>query len=164
SAAAKAGLKPHDVLLEFNGKPVPNETGKLREIVEEVKAGTSVDAGVLRKGKKETIKGITLGASKKPTMQRFGLSGYTEGGRRVWYLHAGRPLARAQPFFSYSGAGRHNVMTTIFRDAERFTTRHQEGSLIITVTGTVADGKTKVSQIEIQDGEKRETDERLDKA
>ena len=44
------------------------------------------------------------------------------------------------------------MITTTLRTDDRFTTRHQEGSLIITVTGTVDDGKSKVSQIHIQDG------------
>ena len=43
-------------------------------------------------------------------------------------------------------------MTSVFRSDDRFTTRHQEGSLVITVTGTIADGKAKVSGIKVQDG------------
>src|SRR5262249_52863568 len=160
---AKAGLKAHDILLEFNGKPVPNDTSKLREMVEEVKAGAPVDAVVLRKGKKETIKGITLAEAKRPDA-RFRL-GEGQPGQPGGLRGRGTESSpfQLQPFFSYSGDGRHNVMTTIFRDNDRFTTRHQEGSLIITVTGTVADGKTKVNQIEIQDGRKRETYESVDK-
>src|SRR5205823_7995516 len=51
--------------------------------------------------------------------------------------------------------GQRSVLTTTFRVDDRFTTRHQEGSLIITVTGTVADGKSKVNKIQVEDG--RET-------
>jgi hypothetical protein len=43
-------------------------------------------------------------------------------------------------------------MTTSIRTDDRFTTRHQEGSLIITVTGKVVDGKAKTGEIQIQDG------------
>src|SRR5688500_12516052 len=45
-----------------------------------------------------------------------------------------------------------SVITTTFRNNDRFPTRHQEGSLIITLTGTVAEGKAKLSEIHVQDG------------
>ncbi len=43
-------------------------------------------------------------------------------------------------------------MTTLFRTEDRMTLRHQEGSLIITLTGKTSDGKVKVSDIQVQDG------------
>ena len=55
------------------------------------------------------------------------------------------------------------VMTTVYRTDDRFTTRHQEGSLIITVTGTVADGKAKTNKIHVQDGQASHDYESLDK-
>src|SRR5262249_29427217 len=51
--------------------------------------------------------------------------------------------------FSYSGSG---VMTTVFRTGDRFTARHQEGTLIITLTGSASSGKAKVNEIHVQDG------------
>src|SRR5262249_19615093 len=60
------------------------------------------------------------------------------------------PAKAAQLGPAKQGAG--TVLTTTFRTGDRFTTRHQEGSLIITVTGTVADGKARASEINIQDG------------
>src|SRR5262249_17135571 len=48
--------------------------------------------------------------------------------------------------------GRAPVLATTHRSKERFTTRYQEGSLIITVTGTMAANKAKVGQIKVQDG------------
>ena len=54
-------------------------------------------------------------------------------------------------------------MTTTFRSNDRFTTRHQEGSLIITVTGKVADGKAKVGEISVQDGVESHKYESMDK-
>jgi beta-lactamase regulating signal transducer with metallopeptidase domain len=155
SPAAKAGIKVHDILLEFNGKPVPNDIQKLRQMVDEVKADSKVDAVVLRKGKKETITGITLPEAKPATPP------LPPGARRFGGPDAFQRPGAAFPnpeqrrsLFTFSGPGGHNVITTIFRDDDRFTTRHQEGSLIITVTGTVAEGKAKVKQIEIQDGSK----------
>jgi hypothetical protein len=61
SPASKAGLKPHDILVELNGKPVPGNVGEFAQMVSDIKADTPVDARVLRKGKEETVKGIKLG-------------------------------------------------------------------------------------------------------
>jgi hypothetical protein len=52
----------------------------------------------------------------------------------------------------YQAAYPSPVSTTTFRRDDRITTRYQEGSLIITVTGKVADGKVTVGQIKVQDG------------
>src|SRR5262249_58935331 len=50
------------------------------------------------------------------------------------------------------GGGDDTIITTTLRTGDRFTTRYQEGSLIITLTGTVAGGKAKVGEITVQDG------------
>ena len=54
-------------------------------------------------------------------------------------------------------------MTTTFRTNDHFTTRHQEGSLVITLTGKVADGKAAVNEISVQDGGESHTYESVDK-
>ena len=162
SAAAKAGLKAHDILLEFNGKPVPGDADKLREMVDEVKANTPVDAVVLRKGKKETIKGITLAEAKNNSPFFRPGDGFNPPGLNPPAGFQRRGLGEGRgPIFS--GFGRHHVMTTIFRDNDRFTTRHQEGSLVITITGIVKEGNAAVSQIEVLDGPKHETYNSVDK-
>jgi hypothetical protein len=55
------------------------------------------------------------------------------------------------------------VTTTTVRTNDRFTTRHQEGGLVITVTGTVSEGKAKVGEITVQDGGKSEKYTAVDK-
>jgi C-terminal processing protease CtpA/Prc len=60
SAAAKAGLKNHDIIVEWNGKPVSSDVREFAKMVDEVKASTPVDVVVMRKGKKETVKGVAL--------------------------------------------------------------------------------------------------------
>ena len=74
SAATKAGLKPHDILLELGGKPVSNDPNEFRKQVSEIKANTPVDAVILRKGKKESVKGISLPEAKaeQPGLPGFG--------------------------------------------------------------------------------------------
>lgn len=60
SAADKAGLKPRDILLELGGKPVPSKTREFMKVLNDIKTNEPVDAVVLRKGKKEMIKGVKL--------------------------------------------------------------------------------------------------------
>ena len=61
SAAAKAGVKlAHDILLELDGKAVPNKPEEFVKQLEQIKANKPVDAVVMRKGKKETVRGLSL--------------------------------------------------------------------------------------------------------
>ncbi len=58
--AEKAGFKPNDIVIEFAGKPVPNNPERFAQMVQEVKAGEKVAAVVLRKGKRVELQGIEL--------------------------------------------------------------------------------------------------------
>jgi beta-lactamase regulating signal transducer with metallopeptidase domain len=204
SAAAKAGLKIHDILLEFNGKPVANDLAKFVRFVNDIKAETAVDAMVLRKGKKETVKGITLperaavpaqngfpgpggfgqgfapgngagfgGGGIAPGFAPGNGAGFGGGGLGGLPPQGFPQIGQGQAFPNMNGFGQggiaggarggQTVITTNFRFDDRFTTRHQEGSLIITVTGTIADGKAKVSQVQVQDGRESHKYEGVDK-
>jgi beta-lactamase regulating signal transducer with metallopeptidase domain len=167
SPAFKAGLRQHDILLEFNGKPVPSEPEEFTKLVAEVKAKTPVDAVVLRKGKKETIKSITMAEMKEPANNFPGFPGNNlpNFGVVAPPLQAiPAPIAPGGNFGFGAGAGAgQGVMTTTFRNNDNFTTRHQEGSLVITVTGKVADGKAKVNEIKVQDGAESHKYETVDK-
>jgi beta-lactamase regulating signal transducer with metallopeptidase domain len=163
SAAEKAGLKPHDILLELNGEKVPNEVEGLKRLMADIKPDAAVEAVVLRKGKTEKIKGLKLPEAKEaqPGFPAFAPGNFQPPGGGV--------AAPAFPggggwgvFTAPGGAGR-TVMTTMFRTDDRFTTRHQEGSLIITLTGKAADGKAKVHDIHVQDGGQTSKYESLDK-
>jgi hypothetical protein len=70
SAAAKAGLKAHDILLKFDGKSVPNNAADFARMLQEVKADKPVTAVVKRKGKEETIKNVSLPEAKPELRQR----------------------------------------------------------------------------------------------
>jgi membrane-associated protease RseP (regulator of RpoE activity) len=157
SAAEKAGLKAHDILLEVGGKAVPDKVEGFLKVLDGVKAKTPVDVVVLRKGKKETLKGLSLPEARAA---RRG---------RDWAVFppAGDVVVPGFRFPEGVGAfvapGGRGVMTTTFRNNDRFTTRHQEGSLVITVTGKVSDGKAKAGEITVQDGGKSEKYTSVDK-
>ncbi len=187
-SAAKAGLKDHDILMELNGQAVPSNVREFFKMLHDIKAGTPVNAVVIRKGKKEVVKGIVLPEAKDeirglPRVRAVpnavpGAPGVpavpglpapaarpVPGGPAIPTVPvlpraAAVPGAAAVPF---GFAGNNTIMTAIFRTDDRFTGRHQEGSLIITVTGTVTDGKSKVKQIHIQDGKTGENYESLSK-
>jgi hypothetical protein len=164
SAAAKAGLKKHDVLLEFNGKPVPNEVADFVRMLNEVKAHTPVDAVVLRKGRRETIKELSLPEAR--SMQPFQFH-VAPGAQPIPMQPGGGAFFNWTPpnvqFHNFGAPGQRGVFTTMFRTKERFNTRYQEGSLIITVIGSVTGGKGKVKEIHIQDGGKSEAYVNVDK-
>jgi membrane-associated protease RseP (regulator of RpoE activity) len=168
SAAAKAGLKPHDVLLELNGKAVSADSQEFQKMVQDIKTDTKVDAVVLRKGKKETVKGITLPEAKQEAFPGFppaGRGGFGQGQAPAFpqFAPGAFPQPAVAPRFGNFQPGENTVMTTMFRTKDSFTTRHQEGSLIITVTGKVADGKTKLGEIQVQDGQVAHKYETVDK-
>ena len=64
TAAAKAGVKVNDVLLQIGGKVVPSDGAAFAKLLGEIQADTPVDLLVMRKGKEETIKDIRLPAPK----------------------------------------------------------------------------------------------------
>jgi membrane-associated protease RseP (regulator of RpoE activity) len=158
SAAAKAGLKPHDILLEFNGKAVANRYDELVRMVADIKPDKAIEIVVMRKGKKETIKDVKLPEAKAAP-------GFPPGG---FPAGAGQPPAGIpQPKFGFQPpmgiGGGASVITTMTRTQDRLTLRHQEGTLVITLTGVTTDGKPKIKEIHVQDGGRLEQYESVDK-
>jgi beta-lactamase regulating signal transducer with metallopeptidase domain len=176
SAADKAGMKAHDILLELDGKPVPSDPAEFVRQLAEVPADKAVDAVVMRRGKRETLKGLKLPEPKAvgPGGVRFGFGGPGSlppmpdpfGNLRAPGFGAGAGFGPGfklnvnPPVFAGGGKG---VMTTTFRTDDHFTSRHQEGSLVITVTGKVEDGKAKVGEIQVQDGRESHKYDSLEK-
>lgn len=64
SAAAKAGLKPGDVILSYNGQPI-TASGDLPSLVGMAKAGDRASLEVWRNGKKETLSATLAGDTEK---------------------------------------------------------------------------------------------------
>ena len=71
STAAKAGLKNNDIVLELSGKKVSNNPAEFIKLLGSFKAGELMDIVVLRNGKRETLKGVSL-----PTARHYLPYGY----------------------------------------------------------------------------------------
>ena len=117
SAADKAGLKAHDILLEINGQPVPDEIAAFARVVATFKAQTPFDVMLLRKGRRETIKGLALPESRL----RADWSGSLVVGPA---LPDGVPLGAPVPIIpNLGGPGgsfpANGVMTVTFRSDKR---------------------------------------------
>jgi beta-lactamase regulating signal transducer with metallopeptidase domain len=167
SAAQKAGFKNHDILLTLNGKEVPSNPWQLNTTLRDIKPDQKIDVVVLRKGKKKTLKGITLPEQRFGIMPPGGVPGMPPAvpgfaARAGAFPGVNPPTPRIPPGFpsgftrsvtaAATATNSNGVMTTLFKSNDHFTARHQEGSLVISVIGKTHDGKADVSEITVQDG------------
>ncbi len=145
SAAAKAGLKRHDILLELGGKPVPSNPQQLNKLLQGIKADEAVEAVVMRKSKKETIKNLKLpkGTPEQP------------GNRNPFRLQFEQPFGILNNALGGS--------TSVTRTNDNFTLRHQDNGVTISIKGKVEAGKSEPTEIVIQEGETSEKYESVDK-
>jgi len=164
-AAARAGLKAHDILLELDGKPVPDDLQEFAQLVRDLKAKAPVaDALVLRKGRRELLKSLALPEPRRrpefagvPAIPNVPLAplppplipGAPNGIDPE--TPAVDPLIPGPPLLSRTGLDGGVAVTTL-QVNDRFTTRRDEGGLTITLTGKVKDGKALVNEISVQDG------------
>jgi hypothetical protein len=136
SAAGQAGLREHDVLLTLDGHAVSGSPADLTRILDEIQPGSVVDVSVLRKGKQVMLRGLAC----QPSAAAAPPS-------------AIRPPHPSQADNSAEGfAGAAGVMTTLAWVDNRFTTRHQEGTLTITISGRRTGSQLLVTRIEVVDG------------
>jgi hypothetical protein len=158
SPAAKAGLKMSDILLALDGQAVPSDLHRFAGLLAKIKTDTPVAAQVLRKGKKVTIRGVSLSApAMTPLHARAGqgpLLGVVcgdllPGGLSGPHLFMGPGM--------HLGVGpspppRDWSRTTIFQEKGRFTSEYQDSRVMILLAGTLVGGKAMVGDIRIQDG------------
>jgi beta-lactamase regulating signal transducer with metallopeptidase domain len=146
SVAAKAGIKPNDILLEIGGKPVPGEAAELRELLAGIKAGDKVDVVVLRKGKRETIKDVKLPEAKRPNPANL---------PRAQPLLPRLDLRNPNGFPPEAFGGRGNGTRMSVSDVNgEVTIKYNENGLDYTIVGAREDGAFTPSRIEVRDGEK----------
>jgi membrane-associated protease RseP (regulator of RpoE activity) len=145
SAAAKAGLKVHDVLIELNGKTVAADVAQFHKDVAAIKANTKVTAVVFRKGKRETISGLVLPEVKSVT-KSSSLPAMPNFKPMVPGTLAAPNHPHARPAVPSGG------QTSIVRNNDGFTARERNGDQTITVTGKVQGNKPIVTGIEVKNG------------
>ena len=127
SVAEKAGVKKNDIILLFAGKEVGGDPAKFTELVGQVKPGEKVEVVVLRKGKKETIKGLEL-----PQPPQI---------KRVLNLNENRDAPRVK-FES--------VQVQV--NNSDFKINAKKGDVTYNIAGKIEDGKLSKVQITILDG------------
>jgi hypothetical protein len=163
SAAAKAGLKQHDVLLELGGKAVPSSVRAFQTQLNEIKPDQAVDAVVLRKGKKETIKGLKLPEAKEvpfgPPAIRFNFPNFPAPGIPGAGFPGNIPGLPGLPGIP----GGKNVVVSTIRNGDNFTTNYQEGDLKIELKGKVEQGKDNVESISIDESGTKTSYDSVDK-
>jgi beta-lactamase regulating signal transducer with metallopeptidase domain len=156
-AADKAGLKAFDVIVEFNGKPVADNPAEFLRAIGGVKAGDKVDVVVIRKGKKETIKGVEVPEAKQGLFPG-GLDTDIAPGRPIPSGTAPgvrpRPSSPNQPLPPAPLRGGRSVEVRVENGA--FTITAHEDGITIVMTGQVGNTeRPEPSRIEITDGAKK---------
>jgi serine protease Do len=126
SAAAKAGLKPGDVILSFNGQPIA-ASGDLPALVGMARPGDRASLEVWRNGKKETLSATLAGASEK-----MAAAAAPDGAQRGKLGVAVRPLTPEESSQAHLRGG------LVVEDAAGAAARSgiQPGDIIVAVNGT----------------------------
>ncbi len=135
SAAEKAGVKKNDVILSFAGQDIGGNVSKFAGAVEKAKPGQKVNAVVLRKGKKETLKGIEL--PEAPKRERRPGGGF------------------GPPGFAPGKGSVESVKVQITTDD--FTIDATKDGTPYHLAGKIEDGKAAPSQIVVGSGDKKES-------
>jgi beta-lactamase regulating signal transducer with metallopeptidase domain len=172
SPAAKAGIRPHDIIVEIDGKPVPSNPREFVQMIHELKADQAVDFTVLRKGKKETIKGVKLPEARAAAddQPRFGPDGLPDARnfqpvpmpfpnlRNPLRLEAIKPLQLQNALDRGD-----SVRMTVQIVNDDFTIDSAQNGVEITVKGRKDGGEKKVSEVRIKDGDTKVKADSVDK-
>jgi hypothetical protein len=164
STAGKIGIKPHDILLKVAGKPVPNDVTAFVAALKEIKPDTAVDIVVLRKGKKETLKGVKLPEAKEVASGVGGLF------PQIPNLQAVPLVPRVPSVPAVPGAGGIGVVAgpgesvRVEQVNDAFTVFYSKNGVKVTITGSKEEkGPPKAESIEIDDNGKTTKAESIDK-
>jgi hypothetical protein len=176
SPAEKAGFKPHDIVLEFAGKPVSDATEDFNRQVTAVKAGEKVDAVVLRKGKKVELKGIDLPEQPRVVPPRLDVrplpvpvfpnpNTLPDLGPKPGVLPGGGdglPVPNVKPLpVPGGGFGNGNAAYSVTNG--EFTIKANQDGVNYVITGKQEGAERTVGKVTITDGDKTVEAEKLDK-
>ncbi len=160
SVAGKAGIKSHDVLLEVAGKPVSSNPAEFINQITGVKADQAIDVVVLRKGRKETIKGIKLPeAAELQALPQVQMHLPQMRGPQIQLL----PLQQPFPAFQQPFAGGPGEQIQVRQQDSAFTVQMSKDGAKMTMTGNKEDGKPVIGSIEVDAGGKITRAESIDK-
>lgn len=160
SVAGKAGLKPNDILLEMGGKSVSSNFPEFHKMLADLKPDTAVDVVVMRKGKKETIKGMKLPEPKPvadfPALQDLQLQPPVA----LPFPGFAPPAPLAKQPVDVDGPGE---TTRVEQVNDAFTVFHAKNGVKVTIAGTKEGGAAKAESIEVDDHGKTTKAESIDK-
>ena len=145
SPAARAGLRKSDILLELAGKAVSSDINEFYRDLRDLKSDVEVGATILRRGQKESIKGLKLAEAKNlpglPNFQLPDLAGAINPG-----------LGNVRVRTTTNG----NEVMKVRIANDDVVIEYGQGELRATIQGSLENGAVKVSEIRIRDG-KEET-------
>lgn len=161
SVAGKAGIKPNDILMEVGGKPVPSNFADFQKVLADVKPDAAVDVVVMRKGKKETIKGVKLPEAKPvpdfPALREFPLPPVALPVPDIAFPPPPDPLAKPDIRIGPGETARVEQVN------DAFTVFYQKNGVKVTIAGTKEGGTPKAESIEVDDNGKTTKAESIDK-
>jgi beta-lactamase regulating signal transducer with metallopeptidase domain len=159
SVAGKAGLKPNDILLEMGGKSVSSNFPEFYKMLADIKPDTAVDLVVMRKGKKETIKGMKL-PEPKPAADFPGLQDLQLQPPVALPVPGVAPPAPVVRPVDVDGPGE---TTRVEQVNDAFTVFHAKNGVKVTIAGTKDGGTAKAESIEVDDHGKTTKADSIDK-
>jgi len=160
SVAEKAGLKANDVVIEFAGRPVTDDTSAFVDMVLSAKADEKIAIVVMRKGQKETIQ-VELPAP-LPGRRPIATVGRVPGPQLVPMAPRARVegLPQASPILP-AGATKQSLSVRIVNGD--FTITAERDGITVVVDGSVEGGKGVPSKIQVTDGAKKVEAKSVDK-
>jgi hypothetical protein len=170
SVAEKAGLKANDVVIEFAGRPVTDDTSAFVDMVLSAKAGEKIAIVLMRKGQKETIQVelppplpgrrpiATVGRVPGPQLVPMAPRARVEG------LPQASPIqpvpVELTPLLPPGGAKQSLSVRIVNGD---FTITAERDGITVVVDGSVEGGKGVPSKIQVTDGAKKVEAKSVDK-
>lgn len=157
SAAAKAGLKKHDILLKIDGQDVESKLEAFPKLIQSLPAKKPMDIVVLRKGKKTVIANVELGEMTAPSAMTPWIK------TRPPVMTS--PVVHMPPqkgIITTPGKKGSTTHTFLITNDGQFKAIWQEGDLTIVVSGVSDDEKAKATSIQIKEGSSSKTYKSLD--
>jgi beta-lactamase regulating signal transducer with metallopeptidase domain len=166
STAGKIGLKPNDILLEVAGKPVSSNVPDFVQALRDVKPDAAVDVVVLRKGKKETLKGVKLPEAKElPGLPGFEFPALVPGP----FVPPPRPIGELPGLPGIEGravgvAVGPGETARVEQVNDAFTIFFSKDAIKLTITGSKEKGaEAKIDSVEVDDNGKTTKAESIEK-